>query len=196
MQLSYLYRNTANITSPVRPYWKICYNYSQHCGLWDKNHAFVSCKTSQRDNPHLETMLVSLFPTLTCRPLRQKEIHETKWFSSESKKHIELTAPFDGVWVMTEQVADLSGRAQPSVFWHKHGVQVLMEECCEPVWPPVFWRCPRALSLVRFHVEFVLLVGVNLVNWSLSFISREFPVPPSIWLIKKRMLKWNRNLRR
>lgn len=46
---------------------------------------------------------------------------------------------------MTEQVPGLSGRAEQSVFWHKHGVQVLMEGCCEPIWPPFFWFCPEAL---------------------------------------------------
>lgn len=43
---------------------------------------------------------------------------------------------------LTEQVSGLSGRAEQSVFWHKHQVKVLMEGCCEPIWPPVFWGWP------------------------------------------------------
>ena len=62
---------------------------------------------------------------------------------------------------------------------------------------------PQSITLlVRFWVELIVLlvVGVDLVNWSLSFISREFPVPSSIYSTSNKKdvvaFKWYRSIRR
>lgn len=141
--------------------------HRHRCGIWGRQEEiFFNCSLT---NPFLLINKVSfkyfLMHALNILPSLLQALRSAAYINSAAphmsspqakgnpwdkvilvwEKHIELTAPFGCMWVMTEHVPGLSGWAEQKIFWHKHRGEVLMEVCCEPVWPPVFWGWPQVL---------------------------------------------------